>query len=327
MFAGDAVQPGSLLQPAEGSSHNSITVLLPDGQRILYECFTVKDCARGFRVPALYRTPDPFAVEMLARIRAALIRGYSQQSRLPRDEAVAVLGPGNRVQVGGLAADLANGRYTYDLQPLNPEYSSQFHLALEKKSRSITLALPASGLYLVKITDDLNTPRIDLLVAAVEPAQAPDLEKSFREAQTLLKDWNGNYDGWPIHAFQRAYLESLMLRPKPRAQGPKAGKGAAMNQTRGQPAADEIHRPGVTAEPQFYPKPGVFDGDTAVTVRCATPGAVMHYTVDGSEPIDGSSVYGAPVMVKGTELTIKAFASAPGRRDSPVVTGIFRIRQ
>jgi hypothetical protein len=37
-------------------------------------------------------------------------------------------------------------------------------------------------------------------------------------------------------------------------------------------------------------------------------------------------VYRAPIMVKGTELTIKAFASAAGSRDSAVVTGIFRIR-
>jgi hypothetical protein len=51
----------------------------------------------------------------------------------------------------------------------------------------------------------------------------------------------------------------------------------------------------------------------------------MHYTVDGSQPLDSSAVYTAPVMVKGTALTIKAFASAPGNKDSAVVTGIFRI--
>jgi hypothetical protein len=30
-------------------------------------------------------------------------------------------------------------------------------------------------------------------------------------------------------------------------------------------------------------------------------------------------------MVKGTELTVKAYATAPGKKDSAVVTGIFRI--
>ena len=38
-----------------------------------------------------------------------------------------------------------------------------------------------------------------------------------------------------------------------------------------------------------------------------------------------SSEYQAPIVVKGTELTIKAFAAAPGKKDSPVVTGTFRI--
>jgi hypothetical protein len=31
-------------------------------------------------------------------------------------------------------------------------------------------------------------------------------------------------------------------------------------------------------------------------------------------------------MVKGTELTIKSFASVAGKKDSPIVTGIFRIK-
>jgi hypothetical protein len=47
--------------------------------------------------------------------------------------------------------------------------------------------------------------------------------------------------------------------------------------------------------------------------------------VDGSQPLDGAAVYRAPIVVKGTALTIKAFASAEGKKDSPVVTGIFRI--
>jgi hypothetical protein len=64
-----------------------------------------------------------------------------------------------------------------------------------------------------------------------------------------------------------------------------------------------------------------------VTLRCNAPGAVIHYTFDGSQPVATSPVYGAPISVKGTELTIKAFASVPGGKDSAVVTGIYRIRE
>jgi Legume lectin domain/Chitobiase/beta-hexosaminidase C-terminal domain len=84
---------------------------------------------------------------------------------------------------------------------------------------------------------------------------------------------------------------------------------------------------GVAGEPKFSPEPGVFDGDTQVTLRCSTPGAVIHYTFDGSQPVASSPVYTAPISVKGTELTIKAFASVPGKKDSAVVTGIYRIRE
>ena len=85
------------------------------------------------------------------------------------------------------------------------------------------------------------------------------------------------------------------------------------------------HAADVTCEPRFNPKPGVFKTDTEVTLQCDTAGAIVHYTVDGSQPLGGATVYRSAIIVKGTALTIKAFASAEGKKDSPVVTGIFRI--
>ncbi|HEY1648254.1 MAG TPA: chitobiase/beta-hexosaminidase C-terminal domain-containing protein [Terracidiphilus sp.] len=332
VVTGDAIEPGSLLLPSAENANHSIVVLLPDGQLVVYECFTAEDCARGFRVPSFYRRPEPFAVDMVGRIRAVLVRdgpgssmgsGIRQQSGLqgprsqepglPREEVMAVLGAGHRVQVAGLAAHLANGRYTYDLRPLDRAYPRRPHLPLEKSGASIAVALPATGLYDLTIVDDLNTPRIDLFIAAVQPAQAASLMKSFHDAVELMSDWNEDYEGWPIHEFQRAYLESLMLDLKASNAGGTGRASAA--------------RAGVTAEPAFSPKPGLLSGDTAVSVRCSTSGATMHFTVDGSQPVNGSPAYRAPIMVRGTELTIKAFASAPGKKDSPVVTGIFRIEQ
>jgi hypothetical protein len=93
-----------------------------------------------------------------------------------------------------------------------------------------------------------------------------------------------------------------------------------------QPVILEAHSVRVAGEPRLFPEPGVFARDTMVTLRCDTPGAIIHYTVDSSQPVDSSPVYGAPISVEGTELTIKAFASVPGGKDSAVVTGIYRIR-
>jgi hypothetical protein len=344
ILTGDAVKPGSLLQPGNEAGAHSITVLLPDGQRIVCECSTTEDCARGFRVPPLYRAPDPFANHMLARIRAALVRDRQNPpagsiaqhgSQFARDEAIAVLGPGNQVRVVGLVTALPNGHYNYDLRPLDPAHSPQPNLPLEKNSATIAVTLPSPGLYVLSIADELKNPRIELFLAAVTPAQASSFKRSFGNAKELMEDWDGNYTGWPLHDFQRAYLESLMqdinpstkvLQPSATQPG-KATKAAANSGPTKVPDDPGKNRSGITAEPAFSPRPGVLAGDTAVTLQCETPGAAIHYTVDSSQPTASSPVYAAPIMVKGTELTIKSFASAPSQKDSPVVTGIFRIGQ
>jgi hypothetical protein len=313
---GDAVTPGTLLLPDVSAGDHSITVLLPDGRRILYECFTAQQCARGFRVPTLYREPDPFAVQMMGRIHAVLVR-HRQQSdgssrpAMPRDEAVAVLGAGNRIEVRGLAAALENGHYTYDVRPINVAHSAQIALSAGKKGSSVAMIVPGEGLFRVTIADSLKRPRIDLFVDAIDSARVDGAGKSFERAHALLLDWDEDYQGWPIHDFQRAYLESLELGILP---------------TEAETAAQTTApRPDAVPEPHFTPLPGVFKGDTEVTLQCDAAGAVIHYTVDGSEPFNNSPAYRAPIMVKGTELTIKAFAVMPDKKDSPVVTGIFLI--
>ncbi|MFL6304621.1 MAG: hypothetical protein ACJ72H_13875, partial [Candidatus Sulfotelmatobacter sp.] len=220
--AGDAIQPASLLQPTDTAGDHSITILLPDGQHFLYECFTVADCARGFRVPSLIHKPDAFAVEMLSRIRTALAARTSDfsngdrnsfGSQAARDEAVAVLDAPNHVQVAGRLIALPQGHYTYDLRPLNHAYPPQFHLALEKSARSIDLELPAPGLYEIAISDAASTPRIDLFLAAIRPEQSRVFQ-SFHIANATMQAWNEDYAGWPIDDFLRAYLESLMQSAK-----------------------------------------------------------------------------------------------------------------
>jgi hypothetical protein len=323
---GDRVLSGSLLQPDPVAAQHTIIVLLPDGQRLFYECFTVNDCARGFRVPSLYFAPEPFAVDMLARIRAMLTRGdrgFSAASGIhpplgsPRDEIVAVLGPGNQVRVEGLAAKLPNGRFTSDIRPLDPARPNQLHLAFEKTAPSITLPLPSTGLYVVTVNDDMNTPRIDLFLAAVSPAQEASFKKSFHEAKELMQRWNDDFYGWPIHDLQWAYLESLMVGTQPVADSHSAVA----------PAHGASPDPGVAAEPTFSPHPGSLAGDAGIVLQSDTPSAAIHYTVDYSQPVANSPVYSAPIMIKGSGLTIKAFASAPGKKDSAVVTGTFRIRK
>ena len=321
---GDTIKPGSLLRPIKGSPAHSITILLPDGQRILYECFLAADCERGFRVPSLYRVPDPHAPGMLWRIHAVLTTERKPEVAprggppLPRDEAVATLDAQSRCEVTGLVGALSNGRYTYTVRTYGhadttaPQPGPQ--KTLEKKGASAIFEIPSPGLYDVIVTDATNRPRLDLLIAAVKKQEATSVQASFRDAQALFKDWNDDFQGWPIHDFQRAYLEALVLGINP--QAPPALST---------PARVKAIGPGVVAEPVFTPKPGLLRDDTAVTLRCDTPGATIHFTIDNSQPFASSPVYSAPIIVKGTALTIKAFATANGKKQSAVVTGIFRI--
>ena len=318
---GDAIKPGSLLTPVVGSPAHSITILLPDGQRIFYECFQAEDCGRGFRVPSIYRDPDPKAGAMLWRIHAVLAtRGRQPEfaprngSPLPRDEVVAVLNAQSRCEVAGLVAALPDGQYTYTERALGQADALPIRKTIEKHGASLVLDIPSPGLYDLIITDSLHMPRVDLLIAAVKEPRAAKIQDSFRNAKVLLKDWNEDSQGWPVHDFQRAYLEALIFGINPPI--PSALSVAAGSQQ---------NRPDVVAEPFFTPKPGVFKGDTTVTLRCDTPGATIHFTTDNSQPFTSSPVYSAPITVKGTAMTIKAFAIAKGKGQSSVVAGIFRV--
>lgn len=344
--AGDTVEPESLLQPGNEAVNHSITILLADGQRVLYECFTPADCARGFRVPALTRTPEPFALEMLARIQSGLLRdghslftapGLAHPLNLPGDAVVAILDARNRVHVGGLAADLPNGRYWYDLKEIDPSTSTQFHVAFAKNAPSVTLAVPSAGLFEITIFDELNKPRIDLFLAALRGPRAQTITRSFVRARTLMKEWNNDYQGWPIDDFERAYLASVVLNVRLRQTGPgpesmrasRHGASARADDTAipTQPAGSASARQDITAEPTYSPRPGVISGRAEVVLTCATPGATIHYTIDESEPLATSPVYHAPIIVMGTGLTIKSYATAPGKKDSAVVTGTYRVQQ
>ena len=132
VLTGDAIPPGSLLQPTGEPANHSILIFLPDGQRILYECFLAQDCERGFRVPSLYREPDPFAVDMLARIRAVLSRrspdpesGQSQGPRLAREEALrrSVRETAWKSQDSPRNSPMAAIRMTYDHSIRHPRAS------------------------------------------------------------------------------------------------------------------------------------------------------------------------------------------------------------
>lgn len=95
------------------------------------------------------------------------------------------------------------------------------------------------------------------------------------------------------------------------------------------PAADVIvnatfsQLPQVAA-PTFTPEAGEYTEAQTVTIACATEGATIHYTLDGTDPTANSAVYSESIEVSET-TTIKAFAVKDGMLDSEMVTGIYTI--
>jgi hypothetical protein len=76
--------------------------------------------------------------------------------------------------------------------------------------------------------------------------------------------------------------------------------------------------------------PPVFSLDTSITysspqsltLSTSTPGAIIYYTLDGTNPASSSSIYSAPITLTAT-TTVKAYAALPGYANSPIVTGVY----
>ena len=76
--------------------------------------------------------------------------------------------------------------------------------------------------------------------------------------------------------------------------------------------------------PVLTPAPGAYIGATTVTITCATPGAVIRYTTDGTIPTAASAVYTSPITLTLTTM-LQAYASATGLADSAVAGGTYAI--
>ncbi|MDE6561434.1 MAG: chitobiase/beta-hexosaminidase C-terminal domain-containing protein [Muribaculaceae bacterium] len=79
----------------------------------------------------------------------------------------------------------------------------------------------------------------------------------------------------------------------------------------GSPAIDDN---GIVGKPRMTMK-----DKTHVMIMCTTPGATIHYTLDGSTPTTASDVYTEAVFVPGN-IVVKAIAVKEGMTDSDVTT-------
>ena len=74
--------------------------------------------------------------------------------------------------------------------------------------------------------------------------------------------------------------------------------------------------------PVLEPPPGQYSSNTTVIMTTATAGAIIKYTIDGSDPVTSGSVYTAPVTITLGTTPVKAVAIDPlaAMADSTVIS-------
>jgi hypothetical protein len=74
----------------------------------------------------------------------------------------------------------------------------------------------------------------------------------------------------------------------------------------------------------FNPPPSTYSAPISVTLSCATVGATIRYTTDGTDPTTSSPMYNTSISVT-TTITIKAKAYKAGLTESDPVVGVYTI--
>lgn len=78
------------------------------------------------------------------------------------------------------------------------------------------------------------------------------------------------------------------------------------------------------ATPTFSPVAGEVTIGTAITISCATEGATIHYTTDGTDPTASSATYSTPIEINAA-TTIKAIALKDNYKTSEVASAAYTV--
>ena len=221
---GEAVPPGGLITAgAEGSTHSMI-ILLPDGQRLLCECFEARICSQGFRVPAITPPPKPGVWDMFVAVRnVLLLRPKAAETAFPipvgraemagHFELVAPLTPQGEIAISPALRVLPSGQYSLSVmneeqQPAASTIPAAQPLEWNSHQPVARVRVGGAGLYHIRVTDQAFTPRIEIEVLATSPATYPAEAAGLKQTRETILNWNHTQEGWPLHPFLRVYLES-----------------------------------------------------------------------------------------------------------------------
>ncbi len=220
---GEAIPPGGLITAGvEGSAH-SIVIFLPDGQRMLCECYEAKTCSQGFRVPAITPQPQPAVWEMFVAVRnVLLLRPATAETAFPapagreemavNSEIVAPVSPRGEISIAPALRVLPSGQYslrvTTDGQTAAATAPSVQPLNWSAAQKAAQVRVGGPGLYRIRVSDQTYVPRFEIEVLATSPASLATEAAGLKMARETILKWT--HEGWPLHAFLRVYLESRL---------------------------------------------------------------------------------------------------------------------
>ncbi len=224
---GEAIPPGGLLTAdGEGGAH-SLLVLLPDGQRLLCECYENRTCAQGFRVPAIASPPSAAVWTMFLDTRNALLmRPATAEEPFPqpvgRDtaaanvEIVAAVDAQGKVAIVPALRVLPSGHYRLEVrgdgpQPAAATASSVQPLDWDPARASAQVRVPSPGLYRITVLDQARVPRIEMELLAPPAGSVASEADGLKKMRLTVVDWSRTHEGWSLHDFLRAYLQSRAI--------------------------------------------------------------------------------------------------------------------
>lgn len=105
-----------------------------------------------------------------------------------------------------------------------------------------------------------------------------------------------------------------------KAKAFKSGMTASVTAT----ATYTISSTQTVASPVFNPAGGTYTSTQSVTITCATSGAQIRYTTDGTEPTASSALYSAALTISST-TTVKAKAFVSGMTSSATISQTYTI--
>ncbi|MGB8538123.1 MAG: hypothetical protein WCD57_17000 [Acidobacteriaceae bacterium] len=218
---GEAIPPGGWITAGAGGSAHSLIILLPDGHRLLCECFEARTCAQGFRVPAINPPPKPLVWDMFVAVRnVLLLRPIAAETAFPipvgraamagNFEMVALVSPQGEISMTPALRVLPPGQYSLNVmknaQPAGTPAAQT--LDWQAGQRIAQVRVGEAGLYRIRVSDQAYIPRIEIEVLAVSPTAYPAEAAGLKQTRETILNWNQIHDGWPLHSLLRVYLES-----------------------------------------------------------------------------------------------------------------------